>query len=118
MKEDRHQQASLPDRQGQWRRADHNHLRNAPRRGQRQLTEVEAHGGRRIEVQIDVVHGVEAPQRRNAVGEDVPHIERVVHEQHRGRHFQPYRQPQRFNRPQRRRSTAAAARDTIGISAT
>ena len=37
---------------------------------------------RHVEIEIDVVRPVAAPQQRHAVQQDVPPVERVVHERH------------------------------------
>jgi len=66
MEEDRGEQAHLPDRQRQWRRADRDDLRDPPRCRQRELANVEADRRRCVQVEVDVMNRVESPERRHA----------------------------------------------------
>src|SRR5207248_1273385 len=78
----------LPDREGERGHADHEHLRRAPGDRDDELRAVEAERRRGVEVAIDVVDQVEAPEPGDAMGEHVPDVERVVHEHEGERHLE------------------------------
>src|SRR5207245_2098597 len=78
--EGRDEERRLPDREGERGHADHEHLRRAPGDRDDEFRAVEAERRRGVEVAVDVVDQVEAPEPGDAVGEHVPEVERVVHE--------------------------------------
>src|SRR6266545_6549671 len=51
---------------------------------------------RRIEIEIDVMHKMKAPQKGNLMSEDMPDVKRVIQEHDSKRCFQPHGQPQKF----------------------
>lgn len=98
MKRDREEEEALPDRQGARAGAGRHHLQRAVGRGDRHVGSVEPQRRAGIEVEIDVVDQVEAPQPGNLVRQDVPKIDAVIHQQDGdrvtapGRERQPLRQ--------------------------
>ena len=62
-------------------RADQQHLRRPERGREEDLAEVEAEGRAHVEVGIDMVHVVEAPERGPSVVQPVPVVEAEVEEQ-------------------------------------
>jgi hypothetical protein len=60
---------------------------------------VKAQRRRGVEIEIDVMRKMEPPELRRAMHQDVPEVERVVHQHHRKRHFELARHRQLFEQP-------------------
>ena len=63
------------------RRADENHLQETESDGERDLTKMEAEGRGHIQVWVNMVNTVKAPENRNSMVSEVPIVERKVHQQ-------------------------------------
>src|SRR5581483_1257787 len=81
MKEDRHEQHELPEPERACRYAEEQDLQRAIEDRERMLAKMEAQSGRAVEIAVDVMHDVEAPQKSDAMAEKVPDPERVVEQQ-------------------------------------
>ena len=91
MEQDLNQGGRLPHGKGQRRDTDQDDLGGAPRNREDHLAEVETQGGRRVQVQIDMMHQVKAPEERNLVNQNVPDVQQVVLEHDGERNFEPAR---------------------------
>ena len=75
----------LPQRERARSRANRDHLCAAPRYRSEEFSEVKAHPGARVEIAVDVVRLVQPPEHRNAMQQNVPPVQRVIHERDRKR---------------------------------
>ena len=94
MERDREEEEAFPDRQGTRAGAGRHHLQRAIRRGDRHVGSVEPQRRAGVEVEIDVVDQVEAPQPGKLVRQDVPKIDAVIHQENGDRVTAPGRQRQ------------------------
>ena len=60
---------------------------------------MKADSRRRVQVEVDMMNRVESPEHRHAVRQDVPQVQRVVHEDNGGAHLEPEREPEPFHQP-------------------
>jgi hypothetical protein len=92
MKKDRYEEDGLPEPQGLRIDADEEHLRGAHRNRQCQLAEIETQSRRRIQIAIDVMDEMKAPEKRDAMAGPMPPPERVIHQHDGEGDFQPARE--------------------------
>ena len=81
VEDDGHEEHLLPQAQRFAIDAEQQHLERAETGCHRQLAEMKPHTGRRIEIEIDVMHRVEAPEEWRVMIQPVPEVQRVVEEQ-------------------------------------
>src|SRR6516165_437392 len=86
MKDDREHEQLLPEAQRAVIDAKQGHLQRPEPGSHRELAKMKSDTGRRIEIEIDVMNGVEAPEERRAMVDPVPEIERVVEQQEAEEH--------------------------------
>src|SRR6266511_2830504 len=92
VKQNRDEERVLPQRQGVWCHANGDNLRRSPWDRHRQLAEMKSQCGRRIQIEVDVVHEMKPPQPRYSVYEHVPHVQRVIEQDDSERDVQRSRQ--------------------------
>ena len=63
------------------RRADETHLKETETGRERDLTEMEAEGGGNVQVRVNVVDIVKAPEKWHSMISQVPVVEREIHQQ-------------------------------------
>src|SRR5438034_10473049 len=83
VKENRDQQHALPPGERVGIDAQDTHLSGAKERRQPHLTEVKSECGRNIQIAIDVMDEMKAPERRRDVVEAMPPPQRVIEQQDR-----------------------------------
>jgi hypothetical protein len=71
--------------------ADEDHLRRADRNRERQLAEMKPQRRRRVEIAVDVVNEMEAPEKRDAMIRPMPPPQRVVEQDDGDERFDPVR---------------------------
>jgi len=84
VEQDGQKEEPLPELERARARAGGEHLERAVGRRDRHVGSVEAERGRAVEIEVDVVDQVEPPQERHFVGQDVPEIDAVIHQQEGG----------------------------------
>src|SRR4051794_22254637 len=94
MEDDRREQQPLPQVQRLRPYPDQPDLRGAPWRRQTQFAEMEPHGGGGVEIEVDVMYLVEAPEPADAMRQDVPQVQRVIEQHDGGDRFERTRQPE------------------------
>jgi hypothetical protein len=82
VEQDRKQQEALPAEQHLRINADQHNLRDSVRYRKRDLPEMETQSGRRIQIQINVMYGMKAPEQRHAMMQYVLEIESVIKQQY------------------------------------
>src|SRR5262244_3522287 len=92
VKQDGKQQESLPAEQYFRVNTDQQNLRDSIRYGECDLSEVEPEGGRSIQIEINVVDGMKAPEQGRAVMQDMLEIQGVIKQQYRRDDFNESRQ--------------------------
>src|SRR4051794_3947951 len=78
--------------------SDEHHLRRPYRDRQRQLAEVKAERGRSVEIAVDVMHEVEAPEKRDAVVRPMPPPEGVIEKHDGDNRLDPRRPPHQLQK--------------------
>src|SRR5437763_17042709 len=86
MEDDRQQQHLLPCAKRVAIDSEQQYLRRSKGGGQGELAEMKSQSGGRVEGEIDVMDGVEAPQLRHVMVQPMPEVQRVVEQQESERH--------------------------------
>src|ERR1043166_4210197 len=94
MEEDGDKKRHLPNRERERVEADDGDLGRSPGNREQLLAEMESQRSGEVHIEIGVMDDVKTPQERNAVQQDVPEVKSVVHQDERGRDFDPPRQIQ------------------------